>query len=40
MSAAAFWAGVTAFLWYAFGALPLQVSVAERAQLAAFWKAA
>lgn len=30
MPAAAFWAGATAFVWYAFGALPLQVSVARQ----------
>lgn len=29
-SAAAFWAGITAFLWYVFGALPLQVAVLGR----------
>ena len=25
---AAFWAGITAFVWFAFGAVPLQVAVA------------
>jgi benzoate membrane transport protein len=27
---AAFWAGITAFIWYAFGAVPIQIAVADR----------
>ena len=30
---AAFWAGLTAFIWYVFGALPLHLEVAEQLQL-------
>ena len=30
---AAFWAGVTAFIWYAFGAVPLQIAVAQQLDL-------
>lgn len=34
-SAAAFWAGITAFVWYAFGAVPLQIAVSEKLGLSA-----
>jgi benzoate membrane transport protein len=32
-NAAALWSGLTAFVWYAFGAVPLQVAVAEQLHL-------
>lgn len=34
-NAAAFWAGLTAFVWYAFGAVPLQIAVSGQLGLAA-----
>lgn len=34
-NAAAFWAGVTAFVWYAFGAIPLHIAVARQLGLTA-----
>jgi benzoate membrane transport protein len=34
LNAAAFWAGITAFVWYACGAVPLQLSVAAQLGLA------
>ena len=30
LSAAAMWAGITAFVWYAFGAVPLHIGVSEQ----------
>ena len=30
LSAPAIWAGLTAFVWYAFGAVPLQIAVSEQ----------
>lgn len=33
-NASAAWAGVTAFIWYAFGAVPLQIAVADKLGLA------
>ena len=30
LHAAAWWAGLTAFVWYAFGAVPLHISVSEQ----------
>ncbi len=33
INAAAFWAGVSAFIWYAFGTIPLQIAVAEQLRL-------
>ena len=30
INAAAMWAGVTAFVWYAFGAVPLHIAVASQ----------
>ena len=32
-NAAAFWAGVTAFVWYAFGAVPLHIGVSQQLHL-------
>lgn len=32
-NAAAFWAGVTAFVWYAFGTVPLHIAVSEQLRL-------
>jgi benzoate membrane transport protein len=33
LSAPAFWAGVTAFIWYAFGAVPLHIAVSQQLNL-------
>ncbi|MCL4800509.1 MAG: benzoate/H(+) symporter BenE family transporter [Burkholderiales bacterium] len=33
LNAAAFWAGVTAFVWYAFGTVPLHIAVSEQLRL-------
>jgi benzoate membrane transport protein len=30
LNAAAVWAGITAFVWYAFGAVPLHIAVSEQ----------
>ena len=30
LHAAAWWAGLTAFVWYAFGTVPLHISVSEQ----------
>ena len=30
LNAAAAWAGITAFVWYAFGAVPLHIAVSEQ----------
>ena len=35
INAAALWAGVSAFIWYAFGTIPLQIAVAEQLRLEA-----
>ncbi|MCI0798649.1 MAG: hypothetical protein J4O06_07695, partial [Chloroflexi bacterium] len=35
INAAALWAGVTAFVWYAFGAVPLHMAVAGQLGLSA-----
>ncbi len=35
INAAALWAGVTAFVWYAFGAVPLHIAVASQLGLTA-----
>jgi predicted benzoate:H+ symporter BenE len=33
VNAAALWAGVSAFIWYAFGTIPLQIAVAQQLRL-------
>ena len=35
INSAAMWAGVTAFVWYAFGAVPLHIAVASQLGLTA-----